>query len=179
VRLLCQQHAQAKHLMATAGEVKVPEVMFPGGSPHLVEPIYKDPNLSAPFNEQLASIVLAHCRRRLPSLRPGEKIRIVEIGSGSGGTSAVVLAALSAAGGGAAAGIRTAAAAAADNGAAAPADAEFLEGLLDRLEFVYTDISPQLVAYGRKTYGPAHPYARFWLLDVERHVEAQASPRIL
>lgn len=43
----------------TAGEVKVPDVMFPNGSPHLVEPIYKDPKLSAPFNEQLAG---AHTR---------------------------------------------------------------------------------------------------------------------
>ena len=48
-----------------------------------------------------------------------------------------------------------------------------LAGLLNRLEFVYTDISPQLVAYGRKTYGPEFPFARFRLLDVERDVEAQ------
>ena len=48
-----------------------------------------------------------------------------------------------------------------------------LRGLLERLEFVYIDISPQLVAYGRKTYGPHHPYAKFRVLDVERDVEAQ------
>ena len=77
----------------------MPDVMFPGGSPHLVEPIYKDPALSAPFNEQLAAVVLAHCQRRLPGLGAGQVIRIVEIGSGSGGTSAVVLAALKAAAG--------------------------------------------------------------------------------
>ena len=50
---------------------------------------------------------------------------------------------------------------------------EALADLGDRLEFVYTDISPQLVAYGRKTYGAAYPFATFRLLDVERHIEAQ------
>ena len=34
--------------------------MFPGGSPELVEPIYKNPLLSAPFNEQLASILCSY-----------------------------------------------------------------------------------------------------------------------
>ena len=51
--------------MWTAGEVKVPDVMFPNGSPHLVEPIYKDPKLSAPFNEQLAG---AHTYHRVPEM---------------------------------------------------------------------------------------------------------------
>ena len=44
-----------------AGEVPIPEVMFPGGSPHLVEPIYQNPTLSAPFNEQLSSVIIARC----------------------------------------------------------------------------------------------------------------------
>ena len=47
------------------GEVKVPDVMFPGGSADLVEPIYKDPLLSAPFNEQLALIVTDYVTDRL------------------------------------------------------------------------------------------------------------------
>ena len=51
-----------------AGEVKVPDVMFPGGSPELVEPIYKNPKLSAPFNEQLTAIICDYVRHRLPSL---------------------------------------------------------------------------------------------------------------
>lgn len=107
-----------------AGRVKVPDVMFPGGSPELVEPIYKNPKLSAPFNEQLAGIVRAYTIDRLKVLPPGEKVRIVEVGSGSGGTSAVVM-------------------------------PELLE-FGDRVEFVYTDISAQLVGYGRKTYGPRY-----------------------
>lgn len=139
-----------------------------------------------------ADVVLDYCRRRLLSLAPGDKIRILEIGSGSGGTSAVVMDALTAAAN--AAGAATAAdgdkasttegttnGSGGGNGAAAPAarssgtgsTAAGFQGLAERLEFIYTDISPQLVAYGRKTYGPHHPYAKFRVLDVERDVEAQ------
>lgn len=52
----------------------MPDIMFPGGSPHLVEPIYKNPKLSAPFNEQLAEAVVARIRHLLPSLAPGQKV---------------------------------------------------------------------------------------------------------
>ena len=69
-------------------------------------------------------------------------MRIVEVGSGSGGTSAVVLAAL------------------ADLGA--------------RLDFVYTDLSPQLVAFGRKTYGAQFGFASFKTLDIEADIASQA-----
>ena len=51
------------------GKVKVPDVMFPGGSPDLVEPIYKNPLLSAPFNEQLAEVVVGYVKDRL-QVRP-------------------------------------------------------------------------------------------------------------
>ena len=74
-------------------------------------------------------------------LAPGEKVRIVEVGSGSGGTSVVVM--------------------------------EALADMHERVEFVYTDISPQLVAYGRKAYGAQYPFVRFRLLDVEKDVAAQ------
>ena len=43
----------------------------------------------------------------------------------------------------------------------------------DAVEFLYTDISPALVGYGRKTYGRQYPFARFQLLDVDRDVESQ------
>ncbi len=72
---------------------------------------------------------------------PSRKVQIVEVGSGSGGTSEPVMEAL------------------------LPYGAH--------VEFIYTDISPQLVAYGRKTYGPRFPFAQFRLLDVERGVEDQ------
>ena len=67
---------------------------------------------------------------------------MLEIGSGSGGTSAVVMAALASCG--------------------------------DRVIFMYTDVSPQLVAYGRRTFGAQFPFASFHVLDVERDVSPQA-----
>ena len=48
-----------------------------------------------------------------------------------------------------------------------------LAHLGDRIEFVYTNISPQLVSYGRKTYGPKYPFATFHLLDIEMDTEEQ------
>ena len=71
-------------------------------------------------------------------------MRIVEVGSGSGGTSAVVMAALADLGG--------------------------------SLDFVYTDLSPQLVAFGRKTYGAKYGFARFKTLDIEADTASQAWP---
>ncbi len=67
---------------------------------------------------------------------------MLEVGSGSGGTSIIAMNALAHLGG--------------------------------NVEYVYTDISPQLVSYGRKTYGPKYPFATFQLLDVEKDAEEQA-----
>ena len=66
-------------MSACAGAVDIAEVMFPGGSPHLVEPIYKNPKLSAPFNEQLAAAVVLRVRHLLPSLGPGQKVSSVVV----------------------------------------------------------------------------------------------------
>jgi len=51
--------------MSCAGEIKVTDVMFPNGSPDLVEPIYKNSVLSTPFNEQLAAVTRAYVEDRL------------------------------------------------------------------------------------------------------------------
>ena len=45
--------------------------------------------------------------------------------------------------------------------------------LAAQVELVYTDISRQLVGYGRKTYGPRFPFAAFKFLDVEQPLEQQ------
>ena len=166
-------------------------MMFPKGSPELVEPIYKNPVLSAPFNEQLTAAIHGHTVNLLQvclacpapehetfplqyaswagafkdcscshghtddvqgahathigfavqGLPAGKKVRIIEVGSGSGGTSVVVLAALAYLG--------------------------------DRVELTYTDLSPKLIIYGQKTYGPQYPFVVFKQLDVEKSVEDQ------
>ncbi|NUR30713.1 MAG: methyltransferase [Catenulispora sp.] len=61
------------------------EVMFPGGSVQLVEDAYKTNPASAFFNRVLADDLVA---------RLGDQPRILEVGAGTGATSAVVLEAL-------------------------------------------------------------------------------------
>ncbi len=50
---------------------------------------------------------------------------------------------------------------------------EALADYAERVELTYTDISPQLVAYGRRTYGKQYPFVRFHILDVEKDVVPQ------
>jgi 3-oxoacyl-(acyl-carrier-protein) synthase/thioesterase domain-containing protein/SAM-dependent methyltransferase/acyl carrier protein len=66
------------------------EVMFPGGSVELVEDAYRTNPASAFFNRVLADDLVARLRRRAES-GPGDAPRILEIGAGTGATSAVVL----------------------------------------------------------------------------------------
>ena len=77
----------------------------------------------------------------LQEIPEGRKVRIVEVGSGSGGTSVVVMAALA--------------------------------DLAERVEMIYTDLSPQLITYGLKTYGKQYPFVTFKQLDVEKSIEDQ------
>ena len=93
----------------------------------------------------LTNLLLGLNASVLQALAEGEHVRILEVGSGSGGTSAVVMAAL----------------------------APFGDGV----DFVYTDLSPQLVAYGRKTYGATYGFARFHVLDIERDPAPQVGFR--
>ena len=50
---------------------------------------------------------------------------------------------------------------------------EALAEYAERVELTYTDISPQLVAYGRRTYGKQYAFVRFHLLDVEKDAVPQ------
>ncbi|MGK4004490.1 beta-ketoacyl synthase N-terminal-like domain-containing protein [Sorangium sp. So ce1036] len=75
------------------GRKAATEVIFPGSSLALVEAAYKSNPMVALFNAVLAAQVSAHVRHRM-SLEPGAGVRILEIGAGTGSTSAVVLRAL-------------------------------------------------------------------------------------
>ncbi|MEV7848608.1 beta-ketoacyl synthase N-terminal-like domain-containing protein [Streptomyces cyaneofuscatus] len=69
------------------------EVMFPGGSLELVQNAYATNPASAFFNQVLAADLVARLRRRARD-RTADAARILEIGAGTGATSAVVLEAL-------------------------------------------------------------------------------------
>ncbi len=75
------------------GDLPATDVLFPGSSMALVEGIYRGDRLTDHCNERVAKAVVAAAER--PS---ATKIRVLEVGAGTGGTSATVLAALSALG---------------------------------------------------------------------------------
>jgi 3-oxoacyl-(acyl-carrier-protein) synthase/thioesterase domain-containing protein/acyl carrier protein/SAM-dependent methyltransferase len=77
------------------GKRPATEVMFPGGSMELVENAYKSNPAAEFFNRVLAAELVAHLRHRTET---GFEPRILEIGAGTGATSAVVLDAIRAAG---------------------------------------------------------------------------------
>ncbi len=75
------------------GKVQATDVMFPNSSMDLVENIYKN-NLVADFcNASLAKYLAHHIRHKI-SENPSKKIRILEVGAGTGGTSSLVFKAL-------------------------------------------------------------------------------------
>ncbi|MEV0501597.1 class I SAM-dependent methyltransferase, partial [Streptomyces spectabilis] len=76
-----------------SGRRPATEVLFPGGSLDLVQNAYATNPASAFFNQVLAADVVARLRRRARDLT-ADAARILEIGAGTGATSAVVLEAL-------------------------------------------------------------------------------------
>ncbi|WGF87498.1 SDR family NAD(P)-dependent oxidoreductase [Marinivivus vitaminiproducens] len=75
------------------GRTAATDVMFPGSSLALVEGIYRGDRLTALCNERVAQAV-----RAAVEARRGRVVRVLEVGAGTGGTSAAVLAALQATG---------------------------------------------------------------------------------
>lgn len=72
------------------GEILTTDVLFPRGSMEKMEALYKDNAVSRYFNDVLAESVYAYVEQRLAA-DPGAKIRILEIGAGTGGTTSVLL----------------------------------------------------------------------------------------
>lgn len=72
------------------GEVLATDIMFPNSSMDLVEGIYQNNAVADYFNEILAQKVVDHIQERLRQ-NPDARIRIIEIGAGTGGTSVSVL----------------------------------------------------------------------------------------
>ncbi|MGW1130840.1 SDR family NAD(P)-dependent oxidoreductase [Streptomyces griseoluteus] len=72
------------------GAVPAVDVIFPGSSLELVEGIYKRNMIADYFNDVVGDCVAAFVESRL-ARDPGARIRILEIGAGTGGTTATVL----------------------------------------------------------------------------------------
>lgn len=70
------------------------DVVFPGGSLRLVERIYRGTTISDHFNQMMAWSVARCVASRLAELPPSEKVRVLEIGAGTGSTTEFVAAVL-------------------------------------------------------------------------------------
>ena len=73
-----------------SGRRKATDVLFPQSSISLVEPIYKNNWISNYFNRVLADRVAAYVSARV-ELNGNDKIRILEVGAGTGATSVEVI----------------------------------------------------------------------------------------
>jgi len=72
------------------GEIPATDVMFPHYSMELMEGIYRG-NYTADYYNQLTGwALISYIRIQLPKLAPGDKIKILEIGAGTGGTSSLL-----------------------------------------------------------------------------------------
>lgn len=71
------------------GDQLATDIIFPNSSMEKVEGIYKNNTTSDTFNEIVANAVVAYLRQQLASV-PQARLRILEIGAGTGGTSAIV-----------------------------------------------------------------------------------------
>jgi polyketide synthase PksM len=79
-------------LKILSGERSAIEVLFPSMSMRLVEPVYRN-NVLADYYNKVTSVFLDKILG-FKSNTPGEKITIIEIGAGTGGTSAGLFATL-------------------------------------------------------------------------------------
>lgn len=77
------------------GQVSATEIIFPNASTHLVEGVYKWNPISDYYNQALTAQVVAYLKSRIAQ-SADVRLRILEVGAGTGGTSAVVLPALKA-----------------------------------------------------------------------------------
>ena len=75
------------------GEILSTDVIFPNSSMSKVEGLYKHNATADTFNQVVANGVVCYLKQRLAD-NPNFKLRILEIGAGTGGTSAIVFKAL-------------------------------------------------------------------------------------
>ncbi|MBM7077194.1 SDR family NAD(P)-dependent oxidoreductase [Micromonospora humida] len=78
------------------GELLATDLLFPASGTTAMEQIYRGNPISDLYNDLLTARLLEHVDHRRGRLRPDDRIRILEVGSGTGGTTAGLLHALAA-----------------------------------------------------------------------------------
>jgi acyl transferase domain-containing protein/acyl carrier protein/thioesterase domain-containing protein/NAD(P)-dependent dehydrogenase (short-subunit alcohol dehydrogenase family)/SAM-dependent methyltransferase len=124
-----------------AGEMNPAEVLFPGGSTQWVAPLYRNNPIVDRYNSRVSQELLA---RVTDLLAQRARVRIVEVGAGTGGTTRGVLAALAS-----------------------------LGAQASRIDFVFTDLSAGLVRQAKAELGPQYPFATFAVYDAGRSPSSQ------
>jgi len=121
-----------------SGRKSPTEVMFPGGSKALVEPIYRGNAVVDACQHRVADITAEYLKRHAErSTSRGDLVRILEIGAGTGATTAFVLQAI-------------------------PGSA------LGQVRYTYTDVSPAFTAHGQARYAAQYPFVDYRVLDITR-----------
>ena len=123
-----------------------PSVLFPGSSLSMVEAVYKENLVARYFNLVLAG-AFAGIVERHAGRHPGRPLRILEIGAGTGGTSAVLFRTL------------------AERGLSAAVG-----------EYLYTDISNAFLVHAQEHYAPDAPFLRTRRLDISEALGGQDVP---
>jgi len=72
------------------GERNATDIIFPDTSMELVEGIYKNNVVADYFNSLIVWSIQSYLEHRLKTLPENEKINIIEVGAGTGGTSALI-----------------------------------------------------------------------------------------
>ncbi|MDG4810844.1 SDR family NAD(P)-dependent oxidoreductase [Micromonospora sp. WMMD1120] len=75
-------------------EIPATDVLFPGSSFALIQPLYQGHTMADLCNDTVAWAVDSYLEHRATRLAPGERVEIVEVGAGTGGTSRRVFAAV-------------------------------------------------------------------------------------
>ncbi|TCN57662.1 SDR family NAD(P)-dependent oxidoreductase [Flavobacterium circumlabens] len=72
------------------GQIRATDVLFPNGSMDLVSPIYKGNAQMDYFNDLISEAIVSAVASAIPSLPAGSKIKLLEVGAGTGGTSEIL-----------------------------------------------------------------------------------------
>ncbi|MEB3358053.1 MAG: MupA/Atu3671 family FMN-dependent luciferase-like monooxygenase [Synechococcales bacterium] len=125
------------------GECDPLQLLFPDGSLSLVERLYQDSPAAKVMNQQVQRTIMT----ALENCPPDRAVRILEIGAGTGGTTAFVLPQLG-------------------------EDTPTGVALRHRTEYVFTDISPLFTAQAAQKFA-AYPFVTYETLNIEQEPHLQ------